>query len=144
MSVQPQTQLAATLARPEFTGSLDVLARAFVDQTVFFRLENCAPSAPFEIGAHLRRSFLGALGGGASDAAKANEPCNWGPPCALDVFCREQLRGPRGEGLPKPYVMNWHKEGSDLIIVLRVFGMAVDWFMVAAEAMAAGIRTILP
>lgn len=144
MLTQPQTPLAATLARPTYTEVLGDLAQAFTDQTVLFRLENCALSAPVDLGAHLRRSFLGALSGGASAEAQAGAPCSWDPPCALDVFCREQLRGPRGDGLPKPYVILWHKDGYDLIVGVRVFGIAIDWFMIAAEAMALGLRSILP
>ena len=144
MTTLPQTRLASVLARPEFTTSLDALAAAFVDQTVLFRLEDCAPFASEDIGAHLRRSFLAAFSSGASEAAQAGMPCSWDPPCALDVFWREQLRGPRGDGLPKPYVMQCYSEGPDLIVAVRVFGMALDWFMVASEAMAQGLRTILP
>jgi len=99
---------------------------------------------PVGIGAHLRRSFLGAMGAAASAAAQRGEPCSWDPPCAFDVFCREQLRGPRGDGLPKPYVLQVHPDGGDLIVGLRVIGMANDWYMAAAEAMVAGINTILP
>lgn len=144
MTLQSQTRLASVLACPEFTSSAGALAAAFVDQTALFRLENCAPSAPEDIGAHLRRSFLGALGPGASDAARNGQACVWDPPCALDVFCREQLRGSKGDGLPKPYVILCQRDGPDLIVGVRVFGMAIDWFMAAAEAMPQGLRTILP
>lgn len=34
--------------------------------------------------------------------------------------------------------------GADLLVSLRVFGMANDWFAAAAEAMAIGLRDILP
>ena len=144
MTIQPQTRLASVLASPKFTGSVTDLADAFADQTVLFRLENCRPFAMEEFGTHLRRSFLGALGPAASEAARVGRPCSWDPPCALDVFCREQLRGPRGDGLPKPYVVLCYSDGCDLIVGVRVFGMAIDWFMAASEAMAQGLRMILP
>lgn len=136
--------LAEALVDVRKTAQIQELAQGFYDQITVLRLEGCGSSVPVGIGAHLRRSFLGALGAGASLAAKSNQPCMWDPPCALDVFCREQLRGARGDGLPKPYVIEYHLDGIDLIVTLRVFGMANDWFMAASEAMVAGIRTILP
>jgi len=144
MITPPTTRLALELARPDFTDHITDLAAAFHDQTVTFRLRGCGTSAPADIGAHLRRSFLGALGAAASPAAIGNLPCTWDPPCALDVFCREQLRGPQGDGLPKPYVIRHAAFEGDLLVSLRIFGMANDWFMAAAEAMVTGMRNILP
>lgn len=144
MTVSSNTALASILAKVEMTDKIEVLASAFYDQAASFRLAGCGSSAPVGIGAHLRRSFLGALGAGASPAAVDSKPCTWDPPCALDVFRREQLRGGRGDGLPKPYVIECTLDGADLIVTLRIFGMANDWFMVASEAMVSGIRTILP
>lgn len=144
MVTYPLTRLARALGDVQSTDQIDDLARGFFDQTATLRLAGCAASAPVGIGAHVRRSFLGALGDGASDPARANLPCPWEPPCALDVFRREQLRGPRGDGLPKPYVIETDIDGVDLIVRLRVFGMANDWFMAATEAMLRGLRTILP
>lgn len=144
MTTLPRTDFAHVLARCRTVRRYEDLAAAFYQQSATFRLAGVGASAPVGIGAHIRRSFLGALGAGASDAARAGEPCSWDPPSALDIFCREQLRGPRGDGLPKPYVVECAIDQGDLIVTLRVFGMANDWFMTAAEAMAAGIRTILP
>lgn len=144
MTQPPETSFAKVLAMARLTQDYGDLAEAFFDQSVNFRLEGVGSSAPAGIGAHIRRSFLGALGPGASDAARAGKPCNWDPPSALDVFCREQLRGPKGDGLPKPYVIEVQADRGDLLVTLRVFGMANDWFMVATEAMAEGFRTILP
>ncbi|OLS50197.1 hypothetical protein BV379_19190 [Rhodovulum sulfidophilum] len=135
--------MAGALAVPERHGDTAALAAAWADQTVALRLAG-AGHAPPEIGAHLRRSFLGAMGRAASPAAEAGRPCDWDPPCALDVFRREQLRGPKGDGLPKPYVLAAWSDGPDLAVTLRIFGMAIDWAMAAAEALVAGIGTILP
>ncbi len=121
----------------------DGLGQAWYDQSFAFRLHG-AGRVPADIGGHLRRSFLGALGRGASPAARENAPCTWDPPCALDVFRREQLRGPRGDGLPKPYVIRAWTHGADLMVELRIFGMANDWAMAAAEALVGGMREILP
>lgn len=139
----PLTGLALALAGAEVRSDAGDLAAAWVEQVVLLRLEGAARVGP-GFGAHLRRSFLGALGSAASDEAQAGRPCPWDPPCALDVFCREQLRGSAGDGLPKPYVLRYHPEGRDLLIGLHVFGMAIDWAPAAAEALVAGLRSILP
>jgi len=136
--------LPGVLARPEWTRDLNGLAAAWCCQTARFRVAGEGASAPVGIGAHLRRSFLGALGSGASARAAGGQACDWDPPCALDVFRREQLRGPGGNGLPKPYVIAADLDRGDLIVSLGIFGMAVDWAMAAIEAMATGLRTILP
>ncbi len=142
MEADDKTGLAGVLARPDRVDASG-LGQAWYDQSFVFRLHG-AGRAPADIGGHLRRSFLGALGRGASPAARANAPCPWDPPCALDVFGREQLRGPRGDGLPKPYVIRAWPRGADLTVELRVFGMANDWAMAAAEALVVGLREILP
>ena len=143
MQTPALTGLARCLAAPDRVGSAMALAGAWVDQEVTLTLAGIGPRAPPDLGAHVRRSFLGALGPAASAAARAGAPCPWDPPCALDVFCREQLRF-GGDGLPKPYVLCLTRHGDDLAVTLRVFGMANDWFMAAAEALAAGIAGVLP
>ncbi len=137
------TGLGAALAGAEIHRAPYQLVSAWADQTLTLRLGGAGHTHGW-IGAHLRRSFLGALGPGASCEARAGGACPWDPPCALDVFCREQLRGARGDGLPKPYVIAAWPEGDDLTVSLRVFGMAIDWAMVAFEALVSGIGTILP
>ena len=139
----PQTGLARVLARTEQVDAAG-LAAAWHDQSLTLRLRGAGRRAPSDIGGHLRRSFLGALGKGASEASRNGQPCDWDPPCALDVFGREQLRGPRGDGLPKPYLLRAWAEGRDLMVTLRIFGMANDWALGAGEALAVGLREILP
>ncbi len=139
----PLTGLARALAGAEVRERPSDLAEAWVEQGITLRLDGAARVAP-GFGAHLRRSFLGALGSGASAEAQTGRPCSWEPPCALDVFCREQLRGPAGDGLPKPYVLRYWSDGADLWVSLHVFGMAIDWASAAAEAFVAGLRSILP
>lgn len=140
--VARQTGLAKWLAAPQRVADLSALASCWRDQECSVVL---APVAPVDagLGAHLRRSYLGALAPGASPAARAGTPCTWDPPCALDVFLREQLRS-AGDGLPKPYVLFWQQQGPVLCVTLRVFGTACDWFPVAAEALVAGLSGILP
>lgn len=142
MSTPPLTGLSATLAAPQPV-DLATLAEAWYDQDITLTLVGPGRRAPPDLAGHLRRSFLGAMGPAASGAARAGLPCTWDPPCALDVFCREQLRL-AGDGLPKPYVLALEPLGEDLLVTLRVFGMANDWAMAAAEALAAGVSGILP
>jgi len=144
MDGQAHTAFARFLAEAETASDVMQIAQAWYDQTVTYRLSGGAGLAQHGLGGHLRRSFLGALGRGASPAAQNNLPCPWDPPCALDVFLREQFRGARGDGLPKPYVIFTDVAGDDLLVSLRVFGAANDWFNLAAEAMLAGMREILP
>lgn len=144
MTVPANTPFSRFLLAAETAPDVAQIARAWHDQTVTYQLSGAARLLRHDLGGHLRRSFLGALGRGASLAAQNNLPCPWDPPCALDVFLREQARGPRGDGLPKPYVIFTDTEGPDLFVSLRVFGMANDWFMVAAEAFLLGMREILP
>lgn len=137
-----RSTLAGWLATPERVAGLQVLAEGWRDMDCTVLLAPVAPVHP-GFGAHLRRSFLGALGPGASAPARAGLPCPWDPPCALDVFLREQLRA-GGDGLPKPYVLAFAQDRGVLAVTLRVFGTACDWFPAAAEALVAGLTGILP
>lgn len=135
----PQT-LAQWLATPEKVDSLDVLASRWRDRDVRLLIGPIGP-ATSAFGAHLRRSFLAALGPSASPAARAGRPCTWQPPCALDVFLREQLRV-KGDGLPKPYILFWRQEGQFMEVTLRIFGTACDWAPAAAEALVAAMASL--
>ena len=138
------TPFAQFLSNTTTVSDLSAIASAWHDQTVSFSLKGAATAVSPEFGNHIRRSFLGALGRGASEAAAKGRPCTWDPPCALDVFLREQIRGPHGDGLPKPYVIAIDRQGRDMIVSLTVFGMACEWFYLAAEALTDGVRRILP
>lgn len=142
------TRLAAWLARPEEATVQDIMA-GWRDQSVRVLLRADRPvetpsldHAALVVANHVRRRFFPALAAGASPAAQANAPCTWDPPCALDVFRREQLRTSRGIGLPKPMVVFVRLDGSFIQVTLRVFGVAIDWFPAAAEALVAGLRTV--
>ena len=141
METTPQTAFARWLAVPEPCGLSD-LAQSWRDIEVSVTLAPVA-FASDGFGANLRRSFLGALAPGASPEAQAGKPCPWEPPCALDVFLREQLRN-GGDGLPKPYVIFWQQQGPVMAVSLRIFGAACDWGQAAAEALVAGLSGILP
>ncbi len=139
----PTSPLHRFLSSPVLVEPQELAAR-WHDQTATFRLAGAASFQGRAAGAHLRRSFLGALGAGASGDARQGRPCPWEPPCALDVFRREQMRGDRGDGLPKPYVIFTERDAGDLLVSLRVFGRANIWFAAAIEGVCAGMRDILP
>lgn len=142
-STAPPSRLAQFLTASRSCDTPEALAEAWCDSTVTLRLARAGRIAP-KIGPHLRRSFLGALGPAASIEAQNGEPCPWDPPCALDLFCREQMRDTRGNGLPKPYVLWAEADGPDLMVSLRLFGIAGDWALGASEALITGLRDILP
>lgn len=142
MDAHHDTGLSRWLATPAAASDLPDLARQWRDWECTVVLAPAAAPDP-GFGAHLRRSFLGALAPGASPEARAGKPCPWEPPCALDLFLREQLRT-GGDGLPKPYVLFWQRDRQALAVTLRLFGTACDWGPAAAEALVAGLTGILP
>lgn len=120
------------------------LAALWFDQTIRVRLGGAAGLIRNpDLLNHFRRSFGGALGAGASPEASAGQPCPWEPPCALDVFFREQMRV-EGTGLPKPFVPLADTDGADLIAGLRLFGFATDWAPAAEHAFTDALRHRLP
>lgn len=138
------TPLSERLLRPAMMHSLNTLLAHWFDQTIHLRLEGAGALVDHPaLLNNMRRSFGAALGRGASDAARKGRPCPWGPPCALDVFFREQLRS-GGQGLPKPFVVRADRDGADLIASLRVFGFAADWLLAVESAFIDGLRTVLP
>ncbi len=136
--------LAWRLRNPSARLTPEELCACWFDQTVCVRLSGLAPLVrDFELFNHFRRSFGGGLRLAASEEARANLPCPWNPPCALDVFFREQVREERA-GLPKPFVMLADADSDDLIAGLRVFGFATEWLPAAEHAFIAGLRDVLP
>lgn len=86
------------------------------------------------------RGALGrALMESASAEAVAGQPCPWSPPCALDVFFREQVRLGR-HGLPKPLVLAADRSRRDLVLTCRVFGFACDWSGILLDRLVAVVR----
>ncbi len=138
------TALPLRLSRPETIDDIAELATLWREERALLRLQGAAGALEVEgFPNHVRRSFLGGLGRFASSEAQAGRPCDWDPPCALDVFGREQIRQ-GGYGLAKPYVLGAWDDGSDLWIELRVFGMASDWMFSACDGLVYGLYHILP
>ena len=136
--------IAAWLTNAVPRPGLDALLAGWRDVTVVLRLQGAGMlAADPAFGGNLRRSLGGALMRSASDQAQARVPCPWQPPCALDVFYREQIRA-GGDGMPKPMVFQMDATGEDLELRLRLFGLAGDWSGAMAEALVVALREILP
>ena len=89
----------------------------------------------------LRGAWGRALMQGASDEAIAGKPCPWSPPCALDVFFREQLRDGR-HAVPKPYVLSCDVLRRAVVFRLTVFGFACEWLAAAADRFVQAVRQV--
>ena len=82
----------------------------------------------------LRGSLGDVLKNGASAACIKGEPCDFEPPCTLDVLFREQGRiGPHG--IPKPFVITAERQGRDLRVSVSLFGLAADWSSTVQHAL---------
>ena len=79
----------------------------------------------------------------ASPQALDRKPCPWNPPCALDIFFREQLRLGK-HGIAKPFTLSTENVRGNLVVSLAVFGFACDWMPVADHALKAALRNKVP
>lgn len=122
------------LAEPVRRVSLPELAEIWFHDQITCVLPGFGAFAP-HLG--LLRKLRGALGdalsAGASAAARKRRPCPWEPPCALDIFYREQLRLSGGLGVPKPFVLQADRRGQDLVLRILIFGFACDWTAAIVE-----------
>jgi hypothetical protein len=137
--------LQRRLFEPTETLPLDNLADRWFRQTIVLR---CAGQARAvgdpRLPGWLRGGFGQALMRGASAAALADRPCNFSPPCALDVLFRSQGRLRRDLDMPPPYVLTVGEDGDDTLLRLTVFGFACDWIDAAAEAFTVAARGTSP
>ncbi|MCF6344389.1 MAG: hypothetical protein L3J15_06945 [Devosiaceae bacterium] len=119
---------------------LEELAATWFSQTIeikifgYGELLNNKDLLPF-----IRRAWGSELVRGASSEAINEAPCPWTPPCALDVFFREQMRYGK-HGIPKPYVFAADKKEQNLVVKLNIFGFANDWLPVAVELLVQTLR----
>jgi len=80
-----KNSLRTRLHHPLHTLPADDFAATWFDQTVWLRVPgHAALAADVAFLNHLRRSFGGALGAGASPEASAGHPCPWRSSSALD------------------------------------------------------------
>ncbi len=134
------SELSHQLANPSQRLRLDGLAEVWCMAKIAVRVPGCAG---FAHDLHLLRRVRGGIGTvlleSASEAAVAGRPCPWTPPCALDVFFREQGRF-GAHGIPKPYVLATDRRGPDLVVTMTLFGIAVDWAAVMTHALVGTLR----
>ena len=133
--------IADRLLNPADSVPLAVLPRRWFQQTVVVVVAGLGtlardPSLPGRV----RGAWGHQLMRAASDAALADQPCPWDPPCAYDVLFREQGRLTPGLGLPRPTVLAAEAVRPDLTLRLTVFGFACDWVDSAGEALIAAVR----
>ena len=104
----------------------------------------CAPLAVRTTRLDLLNKVRGALGdqlrAGASPATLCRKPCDWDPPCALDVLYRRRSVSGLSAGAPSPFVLSVDETVSGLTIRLTIFGFAEMCAAEAAEALVRGLR----
>lgn len=84
----------------------------------------------------LRGALGDALLAGASAEARAEQPCPWDPPCALDVLWGETGTMRRGVEIPRPFVIRVDPDPPDgARVTLSLFGFATDWAEGVADAL---------
>jgi len=118
------------------------LARAWFHQDVEVMVGGAGPVVDHPaLLTRIRGAWGRRLMASASPESVSGRACPWSPPCALDVFFREQVRGPLGAS-PKPYVLHADRYGDDLLVRLRVIGFATEWIIGASEALMAVLSNL--
>ena len=89
----------------------------------------------------VRGAFGDQLLAGASPAARRRMPCDWDPPCALDVLFRRRSIAGLNAGAPSPFVLSVDEGAArGLTVRLTVLGFAECCAAEAAEALVRGLR----
>lgn len=88
----------------------------------------------------IRRAWGHELRKAASETGYDAQVCTWEPPCARDIFFREQFRFNARHGLPKPFALSIDLARSTMVIRLALFGAAIDYVYAARETMATALR----
>ena len=128
------------LMNPARRLTLDELVESWFSQRVEVRMPGYGALAGRpDVLRKIRGSWGRALMSGASRQALAGQPCPFSPPCALDVFFREQARNGR-YGIPKPWVIAADKKGHDLVVRLTIFGFATEWSGVASHCLCDALK----
>ena len=106
-------------------------------QRIDLRLAGMAGAArDWALAGRLRGALGDVLRRSASPQARAGEPCAWQPPCAYEALFRKQGRMTAGVDFPSPWVFAVLPHRGDLILRLTLFGVACEWRVAAAEALA--------
>lgn len=141
MNVQ---ELDRLLLHPSGREDLRGLMRCWREDRVLFRLPGMAG---FAAAPSLLNKVRGAWGAvlleSGSVQVRQRRPCGWKRACAAEIFFGArpllEVAGQVNE-ITKPYVLEAGRRGGDLVIVLRIFGLAGDWRREAVMAMAQALR----
>lgn len=77
----------------------------------------------------------------ASEETRRRLPCGWARACAAEVlFGRKPAPDNGGAEIAKPFVLEAAQRGADLLVRLRLFGMAGEWAREVAQALVAALR----
>jgi hypothetical protein len=134
------TALAARLLDPAARVPLAELPAHWVTATVEATVPgHGALAGDLVLMGRIRGALGRVLMDGASRAAIAGRPCDFDPPCALDVLFREQARTGK-HGVPKPWVLALDRHGLDLVVRITLFGFAIDWAGAVGQALATALR----
>lgn len=141
MTMPEMSPLENRLRHPSRIIPAEALAGTWFHAVVAVRADGAASMAADPRGVGWVRGAWGMmLKSAASPEAIAGQACPWGPPCALDVFFRCQGFVTPGLEIPKPYTLRLAADGRDLIVELRVFGLATEWLEAAADALVRALR----
>ena len=136
-------ELHRRLLWPKEKADIAGLAARWREEVIEVRLGGMAgyarcPSLLNKVRGALGRVLLEA----ASEETRRRLPCGWARACAAEVFFGKKpvLEEAGGVEIAKPFVLEAEREGHDLLVRMRVFGMAGAWAREAAAAMVAALR----
>ncbi len=137
---EPVGAIGAFLRAPEARVDLEGLVAAFHMRTIRLRIRGAAARAADPLLCGRVRGALGdLLAAAASPQARAGLPCPWSPPCAFEALFRKQGRMRPGVDFPSPWVICADKEDGDLLLSLRLFGIACEWAPAVAETLVLAV-----
>jgi hypothetical protein len=125
-------------------GGIDLLADRWRHDEIEVRLTGMAA---FAGSASLLNKVRGALGAvllaAGSPGVRRRAGCDWLRTCAAEVFFgrRQAVRiGDHDSELTKPFVLRAERQSNDLVVGIRVFGIAREWSPAVADALVVGLR----
>lgn len=137
---EPVGAIGAFLREPEAKVELEGFVAAFQMRTIQLRIRGAAAYACDPLLCGRVRGALGdLLAASASPQARAGLPCPWNPPCAFEALFRKQGRMRPGVDFPSPWVICADEEDGDLLLSLRLFGIACEWAPAVAETIVLAV-----
>ncbi|MFS8037561.1 CRISPR system precrRNA processing endoribonuclease RAMP protein Cas6 [Xanthobacter sp. AM11] len=136
----PIGAIGAFLRDPEAVVDLEGLVAAFKMRTIQLRVGGAAAHAADPLLCGRVRGALGdLLAASASPESRAGQPCPWSPPCAFEALFRKQGRMRPGVDFPSPWVICAEEGEGDLLLSLRLFGIACEWAPAVAETLVLAV-----